>query len=304
MNEQIDVAAVGEVFSSHEQLTPAKPDREIVMVPLDELHPFPGHPFRVMMDAEMERLVTSIRNNGVLIPAIVRPRRQGGYEIIAGHRRKEASRLAGKPTMPVEIRRDMDDSAATIAMIETNLKNRQKLLPSEKAKAYRMMRDALVYQGVQLDGDNAKPGRSKDRIAEHFGESASKVMRMIRLTHLNQPLLEMVDGGKLKLGVAIQISYLDTEVQCWITDFHEQNNLWPTVTQIRELRSLFDQGALTQDAFDEVMSQEQPERRNTTKDDFVASIRDEHFPNLTIEDVKEKLLELIEQYHHRKRMEM
>ena len=198
----------------------------------------------------------------------------------------------------------MDNSAATIAMIETNLKNRQKLLPSEKAKAYRMMRDALVYQGVQLDGDNAKPGRSKDRIAEHFGESASKVMRMIRLTYLNQPLLEMVDAGKLKLGIAVQISYLDTEVQCWITDFHEQNSVWPIVTQIRELRSLFDQGALTQDAFDEVMSQEQPEGQNATKDDFVAAIRDEHFPNLTIEDVKEKLLELIEQYHHRKRMEM
>lgn len=304
MIDETKAVAMGEADSDYEQPIPAKPDREIVMASLDELHPFPGHPFRVMMDADMERLVTSIRNNGVLIPAIVRPRRQGGYEIIAGHRRKEASRLAGKPTMPVEIRRDMDDSAATIAMIETNLKNRQKLLPSEKAKAYRMMRDALVYQGIRLDGDNAKPGRSKDRIAEHFGESASKVMRMIRLTHLNQPLLEMVDAGKLKLGIAVQISYLDTEVQCWITDFHEQNSVWPTVTQIRELRSLFDQGALTQDAFDEVMSQEQPERQNTAKDDFVVSIRDEHFPNLTIEDVKEKLLELIEQYHHRKRMEM
>lgn len=304
MNEQMDVASVDEVFSGHEQLTPAKPDKEIIMAPLDELYPFPGHPFRVMMDADMERLVASIRNNGVLVPAIVRPRRQGGYEIIAGHRRKEASRLAGRPTMPVQVCRDMDDSAATVAMIETNLKNRQKLLPSEKAKAYRMMRDALVYQGVQLDDGNEKPGRSRDRIAEHFGESASKVMRMIRLTHLNQPLLEMVDVGKLKLGVAVQISYLDTEVQCWITDFHEQTSLWPTVSQIKELRSLFDQGALTQDAFAEVMSEEAPAKQSAQRDDFVAAIRDEHFPNLTIEDVKEKLLELIEQYHHRKRMEM
>lgn len=304
MNDEMDVSAVDNLFADHEQLTPAKPDKEIVMLPLDELYPFPGHPFRVMMDADMERLVTSIRNNGVLVPAIVRPRRQGGYEIIAGHRRKEASRLAGRATMPVEVCRDMDDNAATIAMIETNLKNRQKLLPSEKAKAYRMMRDALVYQGVQLEGNNGKPGRSKDRIAEHFGESASKVMRMIRLTHLNQPLLEMVDAGKLKLGVAIQISYLDTEVQCWITDFHEQSSLWPTTMQIKELRSLFDQGMLTQNAFAEVMSQEPPEKRGTQKDDFVAAIRDEHFPDLTIEDVKEKLMELIEQYQHRKRMEM
>lgn len=304
MNEQMDVAAVDEVFSGYEQLTPAKPDKEIIVAPLDELHPFPGHPFRVVMDADMERLVTSIRNNGVLVPAIVRPRRQGGYEIIAGHRRKEASRLAGRPTMPVQVCRDMDDSAATVAMIETNLKNRQKLLPSEKAKAYRMMRDALVYQGVQLDDGNEKPGRSRDRIAEHFGESASKVMRMIRLTHLNQPLLEMVDVGKLKLGVAVQISYLDTEVQCWITDFHEQTSLWPTISQIKELRSLFDQGVLTQDAFAEVMSEETPAKQSAQRDDFVAAIRDEHFPGLTIDDVKEKLLELIEQYHHRKRMEM
>lgn len=304
MNDEMDISAVDNLFADHEQLTPAKPDKEIVMLPLDELYPFPGHPFRVMMDADMERLVTSIRNNGVLVPAIVRPRRQGGYEIIAGHRRKEASRLAGRATMPVEVCRDMDDNAATIAMIETNLKNRQKLLPSEKAKAYRMMRDALVYQGVQLEGNNGKPGRSKDRIAEHFGESASKVMRMIRLTHLNQPLLEMVDSGKLKLGVAIQISYLDTEVQCWITDLHEQSSLWPTTMQIKELRSLFDQGMLTQDAFAEVMSQEPPEKRGTQKNDFVAAIRDEHFPDLTIEDVKEKLMELIEQYQHRKRMEM
>ena len=300
MNEQMDVAAVDEVFSGREQLTPAKPDREIITVPLDELYPFPGHPFRVMMDADMERLVTSIRNNGVLVPAIVRPRRQGGYEIIAGHRRKEASRQAGKPTMPVEVHREMDEDAATMAMIETNMKVRSKLLPSERAWAYRMMRDALIHRGVmQEDGKT-----TKQQIAEHFGESASNVTRMIRLTMLNRDLLDLVDSGKLKLGLAVQISFLDTEAQSWISDHLEQNGAFPSAAQIREIRELFDQGKLTQDAFTEVMSQEQPAKQSAQRDDFVAAIRDEHFPNLTIEDVKEKLLELIEQYHHKKRMEM
>lgn len=300
MNEQMDVAAVDEVFSEHEQLTPPKPDKEIIMASLDELYPFPGHPFRVVMDADMDRLVMSIRNNGVLVPAIVRPRRQGGYEIIAGHRRKEASRLAGRPAMPVEVHRDMDEDAATVVMIETNMKVRSKLLPSERAWAYRMMRDALIHRGVmQEDGKT-----TKQQIAEHFGESASNVTRMIRLTKLNRDLLDMVDSGKLKLGLAVQISFLDTEAQSWISDHLKQNGAFPSAAQIREIRELFDQGKLTQDAFTEVMSQEQPAKQSAQQDDFVAAIRDEHFPNLTIEDVKEKLLELIEQYHHRKRMEM
>ena len=300
MNDEMDVSAVDNLFADHEQLTPAKPDKEIVMLPLDELYPFPGHPFRVMMDADMERLVTSIRNNGVLVPAIVRPRRQGGYEIIAGHRRKEASRLAGRTMMPVEVCRDMDDNAATIAMIETNMKNRSKLLPSERAWAYRMMRDALIHRGVMQDDGKT----TKQQIAEHFGESPSNVTRMIRLTQLNRDLLDMVDGGRLKLGLAVQISFLDTEAQSWISDHLEQNGALPTTDQVKTLRALFDDGKLTQDAFAEVMSQEPPEKRGTQKDDFVAAIRDEHFPNLTIEDVKEKLMELIEQYQHRKRMEM
>ena len=303
MNENQDIAEVDGLFADHEQLTPEKNNPKVIEVPLDELHPFPGHPFRVMMDGDMDSLVTSIRQNGVLNPGIVRPRRQGGYEIIAGHRRKEASRLAGKSAMPVVVH-DMDDNAATITMIETNLKQRSRLVPSERARAYRMMRDALVCQGVQLEQVKCESRKTKDRIAEHFGESASKVMRMIRLTYLNQDLLNLVDGGKLKLGLAVQISYMDTEVQCWIAEYHEANGVWPAMAQIKELRGLFDQGALTQDAFDMVMNREQPEKQSVQKDDFIASIRDEHFPDMTLDDVKDKVLELIEQYQHRKRLDM
>ena len=304
MNDVVDTSSGDELFAAHEQTSPTGKAREITRVSLSELHPFPGHPFRVLRDIDMEMLATSIRANGVLVPLIVRPRRQGGYEIISGHRRTEASRLAGKPDIPVEIRRDMNDNEAVSAMGETNLKNRSKLLPSERAWAYRMMRDALVYQGVQLDDGNGGPRKSKDKIAEHFDESASKVMRIIRLTYLNQPLLDMVDKGKLKLGTAVQISYLDTEVQCWIIDYLGQNEVLPSTAKVKELRSLYEAGKLTQDAFSDVMEQEQPEKPSARKDDFIMSIRDEHFPGLTIDDVKEKLLELIEQYHHRKNMGM
>lgn len=301
----------------------------VVMIPIDDLHPFPGHPFRVMMDADMDKLVESVRANGVLVPGVVRPRLQGGYDIISGHRRREASKLAGRTTMPVVIRENLDDNAATIAMVEVNLKTRERLLPSERARAYRMMRDALMAQGGESPQSDDDSSKTKDRIAKHFGESASKVMRTIRLTCLNQPLLDMVDGGKLKLGLAIQISYLDTEVQCWITDYHSEHGAWPTSAQIKELRALFEHGELTQDAFLSVMGQtreqqmeQQTEQQSapqeeqktptepsaaepaTPQDDFIIRIRDEHFPSLTIDDVKEKVIELIEQYLHRRRCEM
>lgn len=277
------------------------------MIPLNELHPFPGHPFRVMMDADMDKLVESVRENGVLVPGIVRPRRQGGYDIISGHRRREASRLAGKPTMPAVVRDDLDDDAATIAMIEVNLKQREKLLPSERAKAYRMMRDALVKQ-TEGNGD-AKSGKAKERIARHFGESASRVMRTIRLTYLNQPLLDMVDSGKMKLGLGIQISYLDTEVQCWIADHHTDTGLWPTTAQVKALRTLYEQGGLTQEAFAEIMAQappviEKPITQTTQEDDFLLSIRDNHFPKMNLDEVKAVILEMVDLYVYRQQREL
>ena len=172
-------------------------------IPLSELHAFPGHPFKVMRDAAMEELVQSVRANGVLSRIIVRPRRAGGYEIIAGHRRSEAARLAGLTEVPAEVRRDLDDDAAVIAMIETNLKQRTRLLPSERALAYRMMRDALAHQGVSSGNGR----HSREKIADKYGESPRQVVRFIRLTSLNRPLLELVDRGKLQMGAAVEVSY-------------------------------------------------------------------------------------------------
>lgn len=303
-NDSSDMMAIDALLADHEQMLPDAPSPEPIgegaVVPLDELHPFPGHPFRVVMDDAMDALVESIRKNGVLNRIIIRPRRAGGFEIIAGHRRTEASRIAGLTSIPADIRRDLDDDAATIAMIETNLKQRPKLLHSERALAYRMMRDALAHRGVAVDPETEKRQHTKDEIAAFYGESARQVARFIRLTYLNLPLLDLVDRSKLPMGVAVQMSYLDTEAQCWIADHYERCGEFPTVPQVRELRKLYDEGALTQVIFDELMLQEAP--RKPGKDDFIARIRAEHYPDLTEEDVMKKLIELIEAHQRKQRL--
>ena len=268
-------------------------------IPLSELHAFPGHPFKVMRDAAMEELVQSVRANGVLSRIIVRPRRAGGYEIIAGHRRSEAARLAGLTEIPAEVRRDLDDDAAVIAMIETNLKQRTRLLPSERALAYRMMRDALAHQGVSSGNGR----HTREEIADKYGESPRQVARFIRLTSLNRPLLELVDRGKLQMGAAVEISYLDTETQCWVMDHFEATGRTPAIAQARELRRAYGEGALTQEAFAGIMLREEGKVAGGEKD-FMRRMREEYFPNMTAGDVMEKLRELVEAYQRRQNLNL
>lgn len=272
---------------------------ESMLVALDELHAFPGHPFKVMRDAAMEELVQSVRANGVLSRIIVRPRRAGGYEIIAGHRRSEAARLAGLTAIPAEVRCDLDDDAAVIAMIETNLKQRPRLLPSERALAYRMMRDALAHQGVSVEGGR----HTREEIADKYGESPRQVARFIRLTALNRPLLELVDRGKLQMGAAVEISYLDTETQCWIMDNFEATGEAPAIAQAREMRRVYGEGALTQEAFTEIMLREERGKTGGEKD-FIRRMREEYFPNMTTGDVMEKLRELAETWQRRQNLNL
>ena len=272
---------------------------EDAYIPLSELHAFAGHPFKVMRDAAMEELVQSVRANGVLSRIIVRPRRAGGYEIISGHRRTEAARLAGLTEIPAEVRPDLDDDAAVIAMIESNLRQRSRLLPSERAFAYRMMREALAHQGVA-----AKGGRhTREEIADKYGESPRQVARFIRLTNLNRPLLELVDRGRLQMGVAVEISYLDTETQCWIMDNFEATGKAPSIAQVGELRRRYGEGALTQEVFAEIMLREERETTCGEKD-FIRCVREEYFPDMTPGDVMEKLWELIRNYRHRQNLNL
>ena len=271
-----------------------------LVVPLEELHPFPNQPFKVRNDDAMNSLVESIRQNGLLNRIIIRPRDAGGYEIIAGHRRVEACRILGYDAIAADVRTDLgDNDAAVLAMIETNLRQRPKLLPSERSWAYRMMRDALQHRGERNDLQNIQRKRTREEVSEMFGENPRQISRYIRLTYLDGRLKDYTDSGALKVGSAVAISFLDAEVQRWIVDHYEQKHRFPNQTQIGRLRRLCEESGCTRAAFDAVM-QEEPNRAESL--DFVTELRREFFPNLMDEDVKIKLRELVEEYFHRKNM--
>lgn len=273
---------------------------ESVIVLLDELHPFPNHPFKVVHDDALDSLVESIRKNGLLNRIIIRPRDAGGYEIIAGHRRTEAMRMLGHSTISAELHWDMDDDAAVLAMIETNLRQRPKLLPSERAAAYRMMRDTLAHKGARSDMNDSAPKHTKKQIGEMYGESPRQVMRYIRLNHLDARLVECVDAGKLKLNNAVEISYLNADAQGWIAVHYARERKFPKPAQVREMRKLMAENMLTYDAFCELMQEDVLPRADP--DDFFDSLREEHFPGLTDADIKQQIRELVQAHFHRKRM--
>ena len=219
--KNIRLTPVDDLFSTDESRADAQRER-VVELPLAELHPFRNHPFKVLDDEKMADTAQSIREHGVLVPAIVRPREEGGYEIVAGHRRHHASQIAGLDTMPAIIR-DLDDDAATIIMVDSNLQ-RETLLPSERAWAYKMKLDAMKRQaGRPLKencsqvGNNFSGQRSSELMAQQIGESKNQIFRFIRLTELIPPLLDMVDERKIAFNPAVELSYLKPEEQVELT---------------------------------------------------------------------------------------
>ena len=223
---------------------------QIKEVPLAELHPFKDHPFHVVDDEKMQEMAESVTQYGVLVPGIVRPRPEGGYEIVAGHRRRRASELAGKETMPVIVR-DMDDDEATIIMVDSNLQ-REKILPSEKAFAYRMKLEAMKRKAGRPRKDNCVPvahnlsGRkSRNVLAEQVGESQDQIRRYIRLTHLLPPLLQMVDENKLTLRPAVELSYLTQNEQGLLMEMMSSREIVPTLEQAQELKLYSQDNQLT-----------------------------------------------------------
>lgn len=209
-NANISLSSYDDIFSTDQSREDAQRE-QVQEIPLSELHPFEGHPFRVVDDEEMEKTVESIKEYGVLTPAIARPDPDGGYEIISGHRRHHASELAGKETMPVIVR-EMDDDAAIILMVDSNLQ-REQLLPSERAFAYRMKMDAIKHQGKTTSPQVASKSRSDDEVGQKEGISGDTVRRYIRLTELVPQLLDMVDTGQIKFNPAVELSYLAREEQ-------------------------------------------------------------------------------------------
>lgn len=229
-------------------------------IPLGELHPFPDHPFGVRDDESMEQTVESIREYGVLVPAIARLREDGGYEIIAGHRRKHACELAGLTTMPVIVR-DIDRNTATIMMVDSNLQ-RENILPSERAKAYKMKLDAIKRQGKRHDLTSTQPVQklSVEQVAEEAGTSREQIRRYIRLNELEPELMQLVDEGKIGMTPAVKISYLKPDEQKLLIETIDSEQATPSFSQAQRMRRLSQEGKLNDDAvLDIMMEQKKPE---------------------------------------------
>lgn len=229
-------------------------------IPLSELFPFKNHPFRIVDDEAMQRTVESVSQFGVLSPAIARPRVDGGYEIISGHRRLHASQLLGLETMPVIVRQ-MDDDTAVITMVDSNLQ-RETMLPSERAKAYKMKMDAMKRQGHRTDLTSGQVGRklegkeSRELIAEQTGESARQVQRYVNLTNLIPELMQMVDEKKIAFSPAVELSFLTPEEQTNLLDAMEYGQSTPSLSQAQRLKKLSQDGGCDRMAMYAMMSEE------------------------------------------------
>jgi len=266
--KNISLNSYADIFSTEETREDAK--REKVMdMPLSELHPFPNHPFQVRDDDAMKETVESIKEYGVLVPAIVRPCADGGYELISGHRRKHACELAGLPTMPVIVR-NLDDDAATIIMVDSNIQ-RENILPSERARAYKMKLEAIKRQGARTDLTSRQVvGKlnsleSAVLVGKEAGESGRQVQRYIRLNELTPELQQMVDDKKIAMTPAVELSYLKPEEQTLLLDTMESEQATPSLSQAQRLKKFSVEGHLNEDSMLAIMSEEKkPEKNDLT----------------------------------------
>ena len=290
----IELKSVDDLFVTEESR--ADTQREKVQeIPLGELHLFRNHPFKVKDDAAMQDTVDSVREYGVLVPAIARPDPDGGYELIAGHRRHHASELAGKETMPVIIR-DLDDDAATIIMVDSNLQ-REELLPSERAFAYKMKLEAMKRQAGRPSRENVSQvgtqKRSDQIMAEQVGESRNQIQRFIRLTELIPTLLDMVDERKIALNPAVELSYLKKEEQTLLLEAMDSKQATPSLSQAQRLKKFSQQKMLSLDVMRAVMSEEKKTDldRVTLKNETLRKYFPKSYTPKQMEDTIIKLLE-------------
>lgn len=292
----INLKPLDDLFSTEESRADAQREK-VQEIPLGELHPFRNHPFKVKDDAAMQDTVDSVREYGVLVPAIARPDPNGGYELIAGHRRHHASELAGKETMPVIVR-DLDDDAATIIMVDSNLQ-REELLPSERAFAYKMKLEAMKHQGERLDLTSAQVGRklenreSREILAEQVGQSRNQISRFIRLTELIPTLLDMVDERKIALNPAVELSYLKKEEQTLLFEAMDSEQATPSLSQAQRLKKFSQQKMLSLDVMRAIMSEEKKTDldRVTLKNETLRRYFPKSYTPKQMEDTIIKLLE-------------
>lgn len=297
---KIELASVDDLFSTEESRADARREK-VLEVPLSELHPFKNHPFQVRDDEAMLETAESVRQYGVLVPAIVRPDPNGGYELIAGHRRRRASELAGRETMPVIVR-DLDDDQATIIMVDSNLQ-RESLLPSERAFAYKMKLEALKHQGERSDLTSRQLGEklktSISLVASQANESQRQVQRYIRLTELIPALLDMVDEKKVALNPAYELSFLTKEEQEQLLDVMSREQSTPSLSQAQRLKRFSQEGRLSADVMRAILGEEKKSEQE--KITLTGDTLRRYFPRgYTPQKMQETIIHLLEQWQRRR----
>ena len=275
---------------------------QVQQIPIDALHPFTNHPFKVLDDEAMTRTVESIAQYGVLAPLIARPRPEGGYEIISGHRRQYAAKLAGLDTLPVIVR-NMDDDAAVLLMVDSNLQ-RENILPSERAFAYKMKLEALKNQGARSDltcgqiGHKLNGAKARDIVADESGDNARNVQRFIRLTNLVPELLDMVDEKKIAFNPAVELSYLDTNQQRDFLEAMNDTQNAPSLSQAQRLKKLAQEGHFSYDVAFAVMGEEKKDELDKVviKNDTLRK----YFPrSYTPKQMEDTIIKLLEQWQRK-----
>jgi ParB family chromosome partitioning protein len=303
--KKIKLSTYDDLFTpdSKDNLTDGTP----AQITLSKLIPFPHHPFKLYKDEQMQEMVNSVQHNGVLTPIIVRPGTEDGqFEIISGHNRVEAARLAGLTEIPAIIR-EMDNETAIVAMVDSNLRQRDKLLPSEKAFAYKMKLEAINRQGKRSDLTSGQvdpklsSGRARDLIAEEAGESSKQIHRFIRLTELIPPLLELTDEAKMALNPAVALSYLTPSEQEDVLDIMTMHDCSPSLSQAEHLKKLSQEGSLDRSAINAILSEPKPQQKQIV---FKGDQVEKYFPKDTSpEQIQETIIRLLEVWYQRRNQE-
>ncbi|MCD8075577.1 MAG: ParB/RepB/Spo0J family partition protein [Lachnospiraceae bacterium] len=300
--KNIKLASVDDLFKTDEGR--ADDERERVQeIAISELHPFKDHPFKVLDDEKMMETVESVQQYGVLVPIIARPSPEGGYEIVSGHRRHRACELAGKETIPAIVR-DLDDDEAVLLMVDSNLQ-RETILPSERAFAFKMKLEAMKHQGARNDLTSAQVGRkldgkeSREILAEQVGQSRNQVSRYIHLTELIPPLLNMVDEKKIAFNPAYELSFLKPEEQEMLIETMDYEQATPSLSQAQRLKQFSQEGHLTEDSMLAIMSEEKKPVQDKIM--FTSDVLRKYFPkDYTPRKMEETIIKLLEQWKQRR----
>ena len=295
---KVELASASDLFTTEQERQDAKLEK-VQNIPLSELYPFPDHPFSVRDDDSMKETVESVKEYGVLMPAIARPREGGGYELVAGHRRKHACELAGLDTMPVIVR-DLDRDTAIIFMVDSNIQ-RENILPSEKAKAYKMKLDAIKRQGARRDltctqvGYKSDGKKSVQIVAEEAGESRSQIQRYVRLNDLSPQLQQMVDDKKIAMTPAVEISYLKPKEQELLVETIESEQATPSLSQAQRMKKLSQSGELNEDTMLGIMSEEK--KPEVDKIVLTSDTLRKYFPrSYTPKQMQDTIIKLLDQW--------